>query len=88
MTEEKNYSEDLRNLLRAMKDMGFWGQIGLPHDWDGASALEYIKDCESKGIDPIMAIEDTISYLNEPELTVMGRTLNTPQYSLRKSEEE
>ena len=55
----KDYSEDLRNLFIAMKEMGMWGQVGLPHDWDEASALEYIKECEEKGIDPIVAIEES-----------------------------
>jgi len=55
----KDYSEDLRNLFIAMKEMGMWGQVGLPHDWEEASALEYIKECREKGIDPILALEDT-----------------------------
>ena len=55
----KDYSEDLRNLFIAMQEMGMWGQVGLPHDWDDASALEYIKECEEKGIDPIVAIEES-----------------------------
>ena len=49
----KDYSEDLRNLFIAKKERGDWGQIGLPHDWCEASALEYIKECEEKGIDPL-----------------------------------
>jgi hypothetical protein len=61
----KDYSEDLRNLFIAMQEMGMWGQVGLPHDWDEASALEYIKECERIGEDPIVALKD----FNEDEDT-------------------
>lgn len=56
----KDYSEDLRNLFIAMNEMEMWGQVGLPHDWDEASALEHIKECEEKGIDPIVALKDFV----------------------------
>ena len=40
---------DLNHMFRQMKEAGYWGQLGLPHDWDDGEMIEWIHHERGKG---------------------------------------